>query len=137
VVEASTAKRDESRIRNHLLPKWGATPLSEITRYDVKAWAAELLEAGYANATVNRNVALLSASLTAAADAEIIPVNPALRLKLGLTENPSERVLDTDEQHRLFAAFDDERDRSLVAVLLGTGPRWSEAIALSSKRILT
>lgn len=135
VVEASTAKRDESRIRNHLMPRWADTPLAEITRHDVKAWAAQLLEAGYANATVNRNVALLSASLTAAADAEVIPVNPALRLRLGLVENPSERVLTRDEQHHLFAAFDDERDRTLVAVLLGTGARWGEVVGLTAKRI--
>ena len=137
VVGASTAKRDASRIKNHLLPHWGDVPLAEITRHDVKAWAAHLLESNYANATVNRNVALLSASLTAAADAEIIPVNPALRLKLGLTENPSERVLNVEEQYALFQAFTDERDKALVAVLLGTGARWGEVVALTAKRVDT
>lgn len=134
VIEASTAKRDLSRIKNHLLPRWADTQLTEITRHDVKAWAADLLEDGYANATVNRIIALLSASLTAAADAEVIPANPALRLRLGLTENPSERTLAVDEQRLLFQAFDSDRDRALVALLLGTGGRWGEVIGLTAKR---
>lgn len=135
VVQASTKRRDESRIRTHLLPHWGSTQLGDITRHSVKAWAAELIDDGLSNATVNRNIALLSASLTAAADADIIPANPALRLKLGLTENPSERTLDRDEQHQLFDALSTDLDRALVAVLLGTGCRWGEAIALTAQRV--
>ena len=113
-----------------------------IDRYSIKAWAQELLEQDYAHATVQRHISLLSASLTAAADAGVIPANPALRLKLGLTPNSSERTLTREEQVRLFAAFapaDDateseraqaEQDQAIVATLLGAGGRWSESIAL-------
>ena len=135
VVQPSTAKRDVSRIEQHLLPRWGDVPLGSITRHDVKAWAADLRDGGLANASVNRIISLFSASLTAAADAEVLPANPALRLKLGLTENPSERTLSIEEQHRLFAALVDDIDRALVATLLGTGCRWGEAVGLTAKRV--
>ncbi|MHA3682828.1 tyrosine-type recombinase/integrase [Leucobacter sp. HY1908] len=135
-VEASTARRDQSRLTKHLRPKWGATPLNQITRHAIKAWAAELqTKAELSPSSTQRAIALLSASLAGAVDAEIIPANPALRLRLGLQANPSERTLTRDEQHRLFSNLTNDFDRALVAVLLGTGARWGEAIALTAKRI--
>lgn len=143
-VDESTQSRDRSRLKK-LLIEWGDTPIHEITRLKIKSWAARLVADGRAHSTVLKDVALLSASLTAAADAEIIPANPALRLKLGLTPATNERTLSIDEQHRLFAAFHpghDEltpheeaivlRDQALTGVLLGTGARWGEAVALAA-----
>jgi len=131
-VDASTLYRDRSRLRR-LMKKWGDTPIHEITRHEVKAWAAEMLAEDLAPATVTRHISLLSASLTGAADAEIIPANPALRLNLGLVSAVNERTLTEDEQYRLFSAFETDFDRALVAVLLGSGSRWSEAIALGDQ----
>ncbi|UEA61432.1 hypothetical protein LK459_02675 [Gordonia otitidis] len=37
-VEQSTAARDKSRIENHIMPRWGDVPLSQIRRPDVQAW---------------------------------------------------------------------------------------------------
>lgn len=135
-VDASTLYRDRSRLKR-LITKWGDTPIHKITRYEVKAWAAELLAEDLAPATVTRHISLLSASLTAAADAEIIPHNPALRLNLGLVAAVNERTLTQDEQHRLFNAFTNDFDRALVAVLLGSGARWGEAIALGAQHFTT
>lgn len=132
VVNDSTRRRDLSRMKR-LHTKWDDTPLNEITRFAVKSWAAEMLAEGLAPATVLRSMSLLSASLTAAADAEILPANPALRLKLGLVCGVNERTLSVDEQHRLFAAFETDFDRALVATLLGSGGRWGEVVALGAQ----
>lgn len=141
-VEASTLSA-ERYVLPRLMKKWGETPIHEITRYEVKVWASELLAEGLAHSSVLKHISLLSGSLTDAADAEIIPANPALRLKLGLVPGENERVLDVEEQHRLFAAFapaadasDLEyalamRDQALVATLIGSGGRWGEAVALA------
>lgn len=131
-VEASTQAKDRSRL-TRLNKKWGDTPIHEITRYAIKAWASELRTAGLSPSTVQRHISLLSASLSAAADAEIIPANPALRLGLGLVAGASERTLDAGEQHRLFAALTTDFDRALVATLLGSGARWGEAVALGAQ----
>ncbi len=142
-VEASTSSADRY-ILPRLIAKWGDVPIAEITRYGVKEWAQELLNEGLAHSTVLKHISLLSGSLTDAADAEIIPANPALRLKLGLVAGENERALDVAEQHRLFEALGPQpgmnaheealalRDQGLAATLLGSGPRWGEAVALGA-----
>lgn len=138
--EASTRRTVESMARSRIRPKWGETPLAEITRFKLKAWAVELRDDGLAATSVKRIISALSTSLTAAVDAEILPANPALNLRLGIPDNLNERVLTPKEQRRLFKAFaaevdpkTAERDQALFAALLGAAPRWSEAVALEAK----
>jgi integrase len=135
-VEASTLRQDASRRRARLAPKWDAVPLVDITRQDIRAWAAELTADGLSAATVQRCVHLLSASLSAAVDAQIIPANPALRLRLQGGQQSHERFLSAAEQTALLEQFEDDSiDRALVALLLGTGMRWGEAVGLQLKRV--
>jgi integrase len=134
-VEASTLKRDASRRDHRLMPRWRDVPLVDITRHDAKAWAAELKRDGLAPATVQRCVHLLSASLAAAVDSEIIPTNPAARLKLTAPRALKERYLTNAEQSQLLDELPEGRDRALVATLLGTGIRWGEAAGLQVPRV--
>jgi hypothetical protein len=74
-VAASTLKVDAGRRRVHLDPRWANIPMQGIRRHDVRAWAAMMRRAGVGDSTVQRAVHLLSASLAAAVDAEVIEVN--------------------------------------------------------------
>lgn len=134
-VVPSTLLRDESRRRLHLDPKWGPIPLVDITRHDVKAWAADLLTADMAPATVQRCVALLSASLVAAVDAEILPANPAARLRLPNPDNTRERYLTKDEAFQLLDEIPEGTPRAMAAMLFGTGLRWGEAAGATVQRL--
>lgn len=148
-VERSTASRDVSRITKWLLPKWRDWRLVDITRGDIKTWAAELKDAGLAPQSVKHTVSLFSTSLTAAVDAEVLPANPAIGLRLRFPRNDNERVLEQHEQHALFQAFaapphaspeqlaEATRDQAFLAVLIGAGPRWGEAVALQPHHINT
>ena len=138
--EESTRRSVESMVRSRIRPKWGDTPLIEITRMGIKAWAVELREAGLAATSAKRIISAFSSSLTAAVDAEILQANPALHLKLGIPDNLSERTLSRKEQRRLYRAFavgtdpkTAERDQALYAALLGSGCRWGEAVALERR----
>ncbi|MGW6225734.1 tyrosine-type recombinase/integrase [Cellulosimicrobium cellulans] len=133
-VEPSTLATDHGRRDRHLMPRWGATPLVDITRHDVKAWAVELREAGLAPTTVQRIVHLLSASLHAAVDAEILTANPAARLRLNAGKASAERYLTHDEVDAIRAELPDA-ERAMVDLLVGTGMRWGEAIALHRPRV--
>ena len=133
-VEASTLRQDASRRRARLGPKWDQVPLIDITRQDVRAWAAELAADGLAAASVQRCVHLLSASLSAAVDAKIIPANPTLRLRLQGGQQSHERFLTGAEQAALLERFEGV-DHALVSLLLGTGMRWGEAVGLQVKRV--
>lgn len=135
-VEPSTALRDESRRKTHLDGRWGPVPLVDITRHDVKAWAAELL-VGMAPATRDRCVALLSSSLVAAVDAEILSANPAARLRLSKADNTRERYLTKDEAFALLDEIPEGVPRGMAAMLLGTGVRWGEAAGATVQRLDT
>lgn len=135
-VAPGTLKVDAGRRDGRLIPKWGDVQLAAITRHEVKVWVAELRADGLAPATVQRIVHLLSASLTAAVDAEILPTNPAYRLRLSPAVNAKERYLTLDEQSRLLEQLDEGSvDRALVTLLLGTGLRWGEAVGLTVNRV--
>lgn len=136
ILAPSTARDERLAIKNHLRPQWGDTALIDITRHDIKAWAARLVSDGRAHATMKKLVAIFSASLSAAVDAEIITTNPAARLRLGTPDNTIEHYLNSEEQALLIAAHADHPlSRALTAVLIDCGPRWGEATALRANDI--
>lgn len=136
-VEASTLINDASRRDLHLMPRWGDVPLVDITRHDVKAWAAQLrLGDGRPRspATVQRIVHLLSASLAAAVDAEILTTNPAARLRLGGGQASVERFV-TREEFEAACEHLEGPDLVMARLLAGTGMRWGEAAGLHWARV--
>jgi integrase len=138
-VEPGTAHRDRSALDSCLLPKWGETALIDISRHDVKAWAAELIEGGMAAATVKRRVYMLSSSFTAAIDAEIITTNPAARIFKSGGQTDVRRYLTRDQAALLLAQFTPPFDcpvnEAAVHTLIGTGMRWGEMVGLQIHRV--
>lgn len=142
-VVASTLKTDAGRRDVHLMPRWGDVRLVDITRHDVKKWAAELrsttdedgeVEIHHATSTVRNIVNLLSSSLRAAVDAEILPANVAADLKLPQPAPGKERFLTREEFDQLVDQLEGA-DRAMVLLLAGTGMRWGEAAGLHRHRI--
>lgn len=139
-VEPGTLKRDASRRDYHLMPKWGPVPVGQITRHDVYQWIAELRRGTpgrkpVGNATIQRCVHLLSASLTAAVDAEVLQANPAARIKLPPAPPAKERYLEVDEFNAVSAQFEERSDRILAQFLVFTGLRIGEALGLHVHRL--
>lgn len=136
VVEDSTRRGDTHRKKNHLEPRWANVPIGSITRHDVREWVAALhRELG--PESVKRVVHLFSASMNAAVDAEVIPANPAARLKLVGGAPAQERYLTRDEYAAIRAQLPTPRDQLVADVLVNTGLRWGEAAGLHLARIDT
>lgn len=133
-VEPGTLHRDTYRLEKYLLPTWGAVPLAEISRHDVKVWAMRL-GATLSPASVQRIVYLFSASLNAAIDAELLTENAAFRIRIVKGQTSSERYLTHEEFDKLHDAMPTQYDRALASVLAGTGLRWGEAVGLQLSRI--
>lgn len=146
-VEPSTLLNDASRRDLHLVPRWSSVPLADITRHDVKAWAAELrlgdpvtgaggtvTRVPRSAGTVQRIVHLLSASLTAAMDAEILTANPASRLRLSAGTPSLERFLTHEEVDAACELLEGEH-LQMARLLVGTGARWGEAAGLHTARV--
>jgi hypothetical protein len=50
----ATRARDESYLKNHVMPRFGNAELASITQLEVRAWVAELNSQGLAPATVQK-----------------------------------------------------------------------------------
>jgi len=148
-VAAGALARDLSPLAKHIRPKWDGVPLADITRHDVNAWVADLLrtESGreartptgttkltLSGASVRRIVALFSASLTAAVDAEILKTNPAAGVKLPTAAPGGDRFL-TRNEYAAIAAQLEAGDRIVADFLVGTGARWGEMAGLHAHRL--
>lgn len=134
-VEPSTLRNDAARRKNHLDPRWASVSIGAITRQDIKAWAAALRREGLAAESVKRCVHLLSASLSAAVDAEVLEANPAARMKLGKGAQAQERYLTRDEYDALLDAMPTTADRLILETLCYTGLRWGELAGLHRSRV--
>lgn len=139
-VAASTDRSDVGRRDNHLMPRWGDVALIDITRQDVKDWAAELRDGtddeatGLAPGTVIQVVGLLSRSLRGAVDAEVLPYNVADKLKLPKPALGKERFLTREQVYKLLAELDGVH-LAMTKLLVGTGMRWGEAAGLHRDRV--
>jgi integrase len=133
-----TAENYASRLRNHILPRWGNTPLGDITPSSVATWANTLHDAGLARETVSSITKLLSMLLADAVDEPLIPANPARRRRRRGRYSPTpprpERVWATAEEVLRIA----DRATALGGPSMGvliitagwTGARWGELTGL-------
>lgn len=133
-VEPSTERTDRGRRDLHLMPKWEKVQLGAIRRHDVKAWVADLLRTGMSPSTAQRCIHLLSASLVAAVDAEILDGNPAARIDVAKGGRKVERFLTHDDFDATLEHMNP--DEQLVAEFLAyTGLRWGEMAGLHVNRV--
>ncbi|RKT84038.1 Site-specific recombinase XerD [Saccharopolyspora antimicrobica] len=129
--EATTAARDASIMRNHVLPQWGAWPLAKIDHMAIQAWITDLCEKR-SRATVVECYRLTASVLKSAVRNRLIPFNPAEEVRI-----PKKRTRDTDERiisradlrSRLLPAAPDFY-RGVIATAAGAGLRWGEVAGL-------
>lgn len=134
-VEPSTLKVDTGRLERHLKPAWAVAPIGYITRQDVKAWAAKMKRDGVGATTIQRCVHLLSASLSAAVDAEVLDANPAARLKVTGTAKSQERYLTREEFALLREQMPTTGDQLVIDMMVHTGMRPGECSGLHWNRV--
>jgi integrase len=129
--EVTTAAREQSIMRTHVVPRWGEVPLDKVDTLSIQTWASELGQSR-SRATVAVALRLTSGVLRSAVRNRLIPFNPAEGVRL-----PKSRRLDTDERivsraelrGRLLPQVP-ERHRGIVATAAGAGLRWGEAAGL-------
>ncbi|GDY28778.1 tyrosine-type recombinase/integrase [Gandjariella thermophila] len=134
--EITTAARDASVMRTHVLPQWGDWPLAKIDELSVQTWITEL--AGRrSQPVVAKCLQLTSAVMRSAVRNKLIGTNPCEGVTL-----PKLRKRDTDERiisradlrARLLPAVP-ERYRAVVAAAAGAGLRWGEVVGLCTDAV--
>jgi integrase len=128
-VEESTSRQDESKLRHHVLPQWGAVVLPQITSEGVQVWANGLRSGGFSPSTVQKIVRLLSSILQSAVSAGVLSKNVARGTKLPKDAPSPERFLSREEAEAIRCVLGGF-DEFIFDVLVGTGVRWGEAVGL-------
>ncbi len=116
----------------------GQMTLQAIKPHHLKSWVAELMRAGgsgnkgLSRATVRKVGVIVKAALVAAMDEyDYISVNPAANLKLPTAERGTGSTWTVEEARRFAAAAAEHRLATLFAVLIATGARRGEVLALT------
>ncbi|MBF6473712.1 MULTISPECIES: tyrosine-type recombinase/integrase [Nocardia] len=130
--ERTTAARDESIMRTHVLPKWGSWQLGKVDHLSVQKWITGLSQEK-SRATVAECKRMLSGVMRSAVKNRIIGVDPTAGVRI-----PKRRKRDSDERYlsreevrqQLLPAVRPERYRVFVAVAAFAGLRWGEAAGL-------
>ena len=128
----TTRARDEASFRNHVVPTFGAVPLSRVDRTSLREWVArmsDLSDRGLAPATVAKAVQVFNKAMRAALEDRLISANPVERLPVPRIEREEMRFLTPNELWRLADAID-ERYRSFVVLAGFSGMRLGELLAL-------
>ncbi|MDC0934000.1 tyrosine-type recombinase/integrase [Gammaproteobacteria bacterium] len=123
---------DESRLRNHLLPRFGNRRMSAIEKGDVVALINELAE-NFKPGTINRVAILLRYMFNLAMKWEVKGVtrNPTAGIPLLKENNQNERFLSTLDAKALLRAINYSRNKMLkhiIPMLILTGARKREVL---------
>jgi integrase len=129
-----TRERNESVMRLHILPTFGAGSVADVTTARVRGWRGKLLAAGIGEPTVVKAYQLLRALMNTAVDDELIRRNPCRIKGADRYDVPERPVLTVAE---VFAIADSIAPRYRLLVLLAafTTLRFGELAALRRRDI--
>jgi integrase len=129
--EATTAARDASVMRTHVLPQWGSWPLNKIDHAAVQAWVTELGKRRSPD-VVAKCYQLTAAVLRSAVSNRLVAFNPCedIRLPPRRKHDSDERIITREELVTVLLPVVPDRYRAIVATAGGAGLRWGEAAGL-------
>lgn len=133
-LRTSTRARDESYVRNHVLPEFGQVPLAALDHMAIQRWVAALEKEGYAPETVKKAVQLLNRYLKEAVRAGRLASNPSADIRLPKNVRREMRFLDPTQVARLTGAMD-TRFSAIVTLGAYSGLRIGEMLGLRVGRV--
>jgi integrase len=120
----------DSCLRNHILPRFGDTPLNKITRQHAKVFVKDLKQ-HLAERTTADVMSLLGLLMREAVADRRIGFNPCQGIRV-ITGHRNERTPATAEQiNRIAARINRPSDQILVITAAYTGMRWGELAGLA------
>ena len=127
-----TFDKYESLIRVHIIPYFKGKNLQDVTIKDLQAFLNLKVEQGYAPSTIRElKSAILHQSLHEAVGRHLIDINPAEYVKIPQVEQRHAKTLTTEEVGRLLKAAEGHYTYIGIAIMLFTGIRRGEMLALT------
>lgn len=125
-------KRDEQLYRLRIKDRFGALPLSQISRREVNQFKIALIGQGLANASVNHHLQVLRHICNLAVSFECLERNVLLQIEMLDLDNQVENYLDDETVARFVEVSKTDENRGVCMILmflLSTGARLGEALA--------
>jgi len=126
----ATQKHYRYMLDVHLIPAFGKSPLRDLTRGDLQGFLSRKLNSGLSWETVHHFKCGLSKILGAAEEWGCVIENVALKTKLPRRQHGAERIVLTPVQVQMLAEALREPVRSFTLLLVLTGLRVGELLAL-------
>ncbi|CAM4137947.1 Tyr recombinase domain-containing protein [Nocardia ninae] len=135
-VSAGTARRDDSRISNHLEPRWNEENVRKISTPDIQRWVDDdlIIKAGLSASSVAKCVHNLSSSMAYCVEKGIRDDNPCKGVILPDIHPLLPKFIEDDAHHAVRRTLPQEY-QDVVDVLDDTGMRPGEAAALHAEDI--
>lgn len=133
-LRAATRHRDDSCMRNHVLPAFAGRPLGQIRRTDVQRWVESLVAQGLAPKTVRECYRIFSGAMGAAVASRMIANSPCVQISLPRAVIAEQRFLSPEEVERLSSAVG-ERYSALIYSAVYLGCRWGELVGLKREHL--
>lgn len=130
-VKPKTYAAYEAHVRNHIAPDLGNYTLASLRNDMVQRFVNGLADKDLKSITIERIVGTLKTALIQAVDNDLIVKNPAARIKMPLEQEHTPRVLTIEEQKKFVDAAKGHRNGEIFLLILGTGLRIGEALALT------
>jgi integrase len=130
IEQSLTAKSQDSVLRNHLLPTFGAMQLQEIDTLAVQAWMKSMAGDGLAASTRRSHLGMLSGVLTAALHWGYIERHPCPGVKKPNEKASRDHSLERAEFDKLHTVLPGPISRIFIWVAVNSGLRIGELTEL-------
>lgn len=130
-VEPGTLSPYRTNCRKHIIPRIGGVKVAKLRAVDVESLFARLRKDGVSAALVRKIGTTLSVAMNHAVRSQLIPSNPCIGVKRPKAEPHKIEVLDAERVASLVDACRSMRLGPLYLLLLDSGMRPGEALALT------
>ena len=131
----TTRASNENMLSKHVLPRWGAIPVSKVTHDSVQSWVNGLTASGLSASSVRRIHSVLSGILARAVRSKRLAINPAQDIDLPKLVLNQRRYLTAQQVAAFASAAESQGD--IVLVLAYCGLRFGELAALRVRHVNT
>ncbi len=114
----------------HIKPVIGFRKLSGIQTYDIQSVIAKMNEKGRASKTMKHVKSIMNIAFSKAFDEKLIPFNPVVKIDIPIKQAKPRKTLTLEELSKLFKAMEHSRWIWSVRLMLVTGLRRGELLAL-------